>query len=141
MTKSSVHRAPYLRNHTLYDHHLWYTCVKGWFLQAFFSFFHNFNFLGCYWIKRARNDPDWQKIVSVALHFRVFQIVVWDGGKSPPKKIFLREIFYSVMKTWGGVILTIWTFFKAKKQHSVNTEHKLKSKLAWPVCQKSMKLK
>ena len=29
------------------------------------------------------------------------------------------------MKIWGGVIL--------------NTEHQLKSKLAWPVCQKSMK--
>ena len=26
-------------------------------------------------------------------------------------------------------------------QHSVNTEHELKQKLAWPVCQKSMKLK
>ena len=30
------------------------------------------------------------------------------------------------------------TFFKAKKQHSVNIEHQLKSKLAWPACKKSI---
>ena len=35
------------------------------------------------------------------------------------------NFFNQVMKNWGGVIL--------------NTEHQLKSKLAWPVCQKSMK--
>ena len=29
MTKSYVHCALYLRNHTSYDLHLWYTCVKG----------------------------------------------------------------------------------------------------------------
>ena len=28
--------------------------------------------------------------------------------------------------------------FKAKKQHSVNIEHQLKSKLAWPACKKSV---
>ena len=52
------------------------------------------------------------------------------------------EFFYPP-RWWqpGGVILAIRTFFKTKKQHSVNTEHQLKSKLAWPVCQKSMKLK
>ena len=42
---------------------------------------------------------------------------------------------------WGGVTSTILTFFKAKKQHSVNIEHQLKLKLAWPVSKKSMNLK
>ena len=32
MTKNYVHCAPYLRNHTSYDCHLWYTCVKWWYL-------------------------------------------------------------------------------------------------------------
>ena len=36
--------------------------------------------------------------------------------------------------------LKIQTFNKAK-QLSVNTEHQLKSKLTWPKCPKSMKLK
>ena len=45
-TKNSVGQAPYLRNYTLYDCHLWYACVK-WYIQVFFSFFQNFDFLGC----------------------------------------------------------------------------------------------
>ena len=46
----SVCRVPYLRYHTSSNHHLWYTCVKWWYLQAFFPFFFfwNFDFLGCY---------------------------------------------------------------------------------------------
>ena len=30
-----------------YDHDFWYTCVKWWYLQAFFSVFKYFYFLGC----------------------------------------------------------------------------------------------
>ena len=44
-------------------------------------------------------------------------------------------------KIWGGVILTIRKLFKAKNSIFVNTEHQLKSTLAWSVFQKSMKLK
>ena len=44
--------------------------------------------------------------------------------------------FFGVVSiTWWGVILT-----KVKKQLSVNIEHRLKSKLTWPVCIKSIKL-
>ena len=44
----SVCHAPHLRNHTSSDHNFWYIYVKGWYLQAFFfSFFENFDFLGC----------------------------------------------------------------------------------------------
>ena len=31
--------APYLKNSVAYDHDFWYTCVKWWDLQEFFSFF------------------------------------------------------------------------------------------------------
>ena len=55
-------------------------------------------------------------------------------------EILLGRISYWVVGVWG-VISTILTFFKAKKQHSVNIEYQLKSKLAWPMCKKSMKLK
>ena len=47
MTKISVCRIPHLRNHTWYDCHFWYTRVKWWYLHLFFSFFQNFDFLGC----------------------------------------------------------------------------------------------
>ena len=46
--KKFVCRTPYLRNHTSYDCHLCYTSVKWWYLRVvFFSFFQNFDFLGC----------------------------------------------------------------------------------------------
>ena len=35
----SICHAPYLRNHTSSDHNFWYSCVKWWYLQAFFSIF------------------------------------------------------------------------------------------------------
>ena len=44
---ASVCWIPYPRNHTSSNHHLWYTCVKWWYLQEFFSFFWNFDFLEC----------------------------------------------------------------------------------------------
>ena len=46
MRKNYVCHAPYLKKRTSYDFHLWYICV-GWYLQAFHSFFQNFDFLGC----------------------------------------------------------------------------------------------
>ena len=44
-------------------------------------------------------------------------------------EILLGRISYWVVGV-SGVILTILTFLKAKKRHSVNTEEQLKSKLA-----------
>ena len=40
---------PYLRKHTSYDHDFWYTsCVlNDGIPRCFFSFFQNFDFLGC----------------------------------------------------------------------------------------------
>ena len=38
---------PCLRNRTSSNHNVWYTCVKWWYLQEFYSFFWNFDFLGC----------------------------------------------------------------------------------------------
>ena len=51
-------------HHTSYDCHLWYTCVKWWYLHVFFSFVQNFDFLGCLGVgvKRAKNSPKWQKL-------------------------------------------------------------------------------
>ena len=45
--KNCVCRALYLRNHTSYNYHLWYTSVKWWYLLECFSVFQNFNFSGC----------------------------------------------------------------------------------------------
>ena len=72
----------------------------------------------------------------VNLPTRVFRIAL-EGRRM---RNFGGGFFYRVMGIWRWVILTIRTFFKAKK-HSVNIEHRLKSKLPWPECTNSMKLK
>ena len=65
MTKTSVHRTQYPRNHTSYDH-LSCTYVK-WYLQVVF-FLHFFKSLifqvvrGEGGHKRTKNSPKWQKI-------------------------------------------------------------------------------
>ena len=76
---------------------------------------------------------------------RVSQIALQGMGRiSLPnggdRKLCYGEFFYWVVGIWG-VISIILTFVKDKKQHSVYTEHQLKSKLAWPVCIKSMEVK
>ena len=38
-----IRHAPYLRNSVAYDHDFWYTCVKWWYLQAFFHFSKKFS--------------------------------------------------------------------------------------------------
>ena len=48
--RPSVHRAPYLRNQTLSNHNLWCTCVKRWYILAFF--FHFFESL-IFWAVRG----------------------------------------------------------------------------------------
>ena len=63
---------------------------------------------------------------------KVFKIVVRSRGEL---EILLGEFFYRMVGTWGGVILTNQTICKAENR-SVDTEHQLKSKLAWPVCPK-----
>ena len=57
----SVCRAPYLRNCTSPDHNFWCTYVKWWYLQGFFSFFKNFDFLSC---KSAKNSPKWKITIT-----------------------------------------------------------------------------
>ena len=54
----SVHRTAYLRNCTWSGHNFWCTYVKWWYIKAFFfSFFQNFDFLGCSGGKWAKISP------------------------------------------------------------------------------------
>ena len=66
---------------------------------------------------------------------RVFQVAVRVGWKTPPpppqwgeeSEILLGGTFYRVKLTWGGVILMIQTFFKAKNfcEHWTSIEIKI----------------
>ena len=118
MTKNYVRHALYLRNLT-YDYHLWYTCVKWWYPQLFFSFFQNFDFSGCLGGKRAKNGPKWQKILSVTLGISgtiyhmivIFGTPVWNDNIS-------RQLFFFK-------ILIFWVVRGAKEQKIVQNDKKL----------------
>ena len=63
-------RAPYLRSRTSSNHNFrytWYTSVKWWY-QAFFSFFWNFHYSGCYGGKRSKNSPKWKMTITSFTH-------------------------------------------------------------------------
>ena len=54
--------ASYLRNSIGYDHDFWYTFVKWWYLEGFFSFFWNF-FI--FWaVRRVKGQKIAQKMKS-----------------------------------------------------------------------------
>ena len=48
MTKNYVCLTSYLGNCTSYNCGFWYTCIKWWYLQHFFSFFQNTDISGFY---------------------------------------------------------------------------------------------
>ena len=75
----------------------------------------------------------------IAPHLTRFPKQYEGGGRKSPSvarkmgNFAVGESFIKWVGIWQGMILTIWTIFKAKK-HSVNIEYRLKSKLAWLVC-------
>ena len=68
MTKNAVRCTLYLRNHISYNLHLWYTCVKGWYLYALIHFFKMLNFWFISGVNGQKNGPKWQKIMSARFH-------------------------------------------------------------------------
>ena len=72
----SIRCTAYLRNHTSSNHNFWYTYVKWWYLQMFISFFQNFDFLGCYVGKRAKNTPKWEQL-HLSCTISQEQYIIW----------------------------------------------------------------
>ena len=55
------------------------TSLKWWHLQMFFSFFLNFGFVGCQegGVKKAKNGPKWQKVLSHFVSQELYLIWLW----------------------------------------------------------------
>ena len=98
--------APYLRNHTSYDFHLWYTCVKWLYLQVFFLFFIILIFWVVRGVKVQKNGPKWQKILSVMLHVSgtIHHIIVIYGTHVSNDNI-CRCFFFHFFKFWFFLLL------------------------------------
>ena len=101
----------YLRNSIAYDHDFWYTCVKWWYLQAYFQFFKIwfFGLKGKKRSKMTKNCPScfisqepyiiWMSfmvhlckmIISPGVFFIFFKIMIFlvvrwvKGQKNEPK--------------------------------------------------------
>ena len=95
----SVRRAPYLTNRAPCHQYFWYTCVRWWKLQPFFSFFK----ILIFWVVRgnkAKNGTKWQNIQSVALHISgsIHHIIVIYGHMC--KMIISPGAFFSFSKFW-----------------------------------------
>ena len=90
---------PYLRNHTSSNHHLRYTCVKWWYLHAFFFIFFKFWFLGCYGGKRAKISPLWKS--NYIRHTPYFR----------NSTAFDHNFWYTCLKWYLQVFFSLFSFF------------------------------
>ena len=100
MAKKYVCQAPYLRNYTSYDHHLWYTCVKWKYLQDFFFIFSKFWFSRLLGGKRAKtlaqNDNKFCLLHSISqeLYIIVSSFMVHSCKTISP------NVFFIFLKFW-----------------------------------------
>ena len=127
MKNKCICYTPYLRNSN--HHEFWYTYVNSpndkkfcsscsisqepciiWLsfmvhmwkmiIPPVFSFFQNFDFLGCQWGKSAKNGPKWQKILFVTLHISG-TIQIWlSFMKHMCKTILSPDLFFIFSKFW-----------------------------------------
>ena len=81
-----------------YDHNFWYTIVKGWYLQLFFSFFKNFDFLGCLGDKRAKNSPKWKKQLHPLCTISQEQYSIWSWFLGHLRKMMISGSFFHFFK-------------------------------------------
>ena len=107
-----IHHRPYIRNSITYDHDFWWTCVcvKWWCLQAFFSLFWNFYFLGKLGGKRAKSSPKWKiTIINPSHAISQEQYSIWSWFLVHLCKIIISPgLFFIFSKFWffwflGGV--------------------------------------
>ena len=83
---------PYLRNSIAYDPDFWYTSVK-WYLQAFFSVFQNFGFLGCWGVQSKITKSFVHHASYLRNHWLPFMVHMC-------KMIISPECFFSFSKFW-----------------------------------------
>ena len=101
MTKNYVCHASYLRNLTSCDCHLWYTCVKSWYLQVFFfNFFKILIFWVVRWLKRQKmvwNDKKFCLLHSISQE----PYIIWLSFMVHMCKMIISpDCFFIFSKFW-----------------------------------------
>ena len=89
-----VHHAPYLRNSVAYNYDFWYTCVKWWYLQAFFIFLKNL----IYWVVsgvKGQNMAQNDKKLCLLCLISQEPCIIWSSFMVHIcKKIISPGVFY-----------------------------------------------
>ena len=89
---------PYLRSCSSYDFGFWYTCVKWWYLQQYFSFFQNSDFPGfSKFINKCQEEiltcaPPSSHVCDFIFYFYIFIFHVL-----PEFVVFYFFIFYAFL--------------------------------------------
>ena len=111
----------YLRNHISHDCHLWYTCVKWWYIQWIFSFFQkakkmtqNNNKNLCHFVSQELYFI-WlwfavhvcKMMISPAIFFHFFKILICQ--------VFQSSSINAKRKLWGVIFCTIMNVVKHKE--------------------------
>ena len=118
---NSIRHGPYIMNSITYDHDFWWTCVKWWYLQALFSLFWNFYFLGKLGGKWAKSSPKWKITIihlSHAISQEQYSVWLWFLIHLC-KMIIAPGIFFHFFK-----ILIFWVFRRVKGQKIVQNDKK-----------------
>ena len=91
-------QASYLRNHSSCDWHLWHTFIKWRYTsRCCFLFFKSLFCRVVRWIKKQKNGPKWDQILSVALHI---------------SGTIHHMIFISGTHVWNNISRHFFCFFK-----------------------------
>ena len=109
MTKNSVHHALYLRDHTSYDLHSWYTFVKGQYLPVFFVFqISIFRVVSRLKMQKvAQNDK--KSCLSYSISQEAY--IIWSRFLVHMSKMISPDVFFILM--W---ILIFWVVRRVKGQ-------------------------
>ena len=98
--KNYICYVPYLRNSVAYDHDFWYTCVKWWYLQEFFSVFQSFVFLvvrGRKGQKMFQNDKKFRPSCFISQE----SYIIWSWFLAHLCKMMISPgSFFSFSKFW-----------------------------------------
>ena len=94
---SYAQHTPYLRNSIAYDHDFWYTCVKWWYLQVFFSFFWHFHF---------KKWPKMTKKICLLQLISQKPYIIWLAFIVPLRKMIISPgAFFIFSKFWFSGLL------------------------------------
>ena len=110
MAKNPVCRASFLRNHTSYDCHLWYTSVKWWYLQSFFRFFK----ILIFHVDRGKKAKKVQnKKFSLSCSLSQEQYSVWSSFVVHKCKMIIPPVMFFIFSKFLLFRLLGWS--KGKK--------------------------